>query len=98
MSVVVVTRDLMDGGRFRSSSPDVIVHRTVEPGALRDASLIIVDLAGGFDVEALVALGTPVIAYGAHVDAEALDRARALGCVDAFPRSKIFRRAGELLD
>ncbi|GJM37847.1 MAG: hypothetical protein DHS20C19_12140 [Acidimicrobiales bacterium] len=96
--LVVLTRDLMDGGRFRSATPEVTVVRDPGDAALAAADLIVVDLALGTDLAPLVALGPPVIAYGAHVDTEALDSAMAAGCVDAVPRSRIFRRAGELLD
>ena len=34
----------------------------------------------------------PIIAFGSHVDTEALNRARALGCT-AMPRSRIFGAA-----
>lgn len=96
--LVVLTRDLMDGGRFRSAAPEVTVVRDPGAAALAAADLIVVDLALGADLMALNALGPPVVAYGAHVDTEALDGALAAGCVDAVPRSRIFRRAGELLD
>ena len=98
MTVVVVTRDLMDGGRFRSALPTVEVVREPSAEAIEDASIVIVDLAGGFDLDVIVGFGIPVVAYGAHVDTEALDGAIAAGCVEAVPRSKIFRRAAELLD
>lgn len=96
--LVVLTRDLMDGGRFRSAAPDVTVVRSPSSPELSSADLIVVDLALGADLATLVALGPPVVAYGAHVDTDALAGALAAGCVDAVPRSKIFRRASELLD
>ncbi len=97
MNTVVLTRDLMDGSRFRAAIPDVIVVRSPDAPELGDASLVVLDLALGLDVTSIVAGGAPVIAYGAHVDADALERAIAAGCVDAVPRSKIFRRAADLL-
>ena len=96
--LVVLTRDLMDGGRFRNAAPEVTVVRGAAAPELADATVIVVDLAVGADLPALVALGPPVVAYGAHVDTGALDAALAAGCVGAVPRSKIFRRAAELLD
>lgn len=93
---VVLTRDLMDGGRFRSAVADVTVVRSPDAEPLATADLIVVDLALGADLDALVALGPPVIAYGAHVDTDSLDAARAAGCADAVPRSRIFRRVAEL--
>lgn len=96
--LVVLTRDLMDGGRFRSAAPEVTIVRDPAAPELTTAGLVVVDLAFGADLDELVTLGPPVIAYGAHVDTEALDAALAAGCVDAVPRSRIFRRAAELLD
>ena len=98
MTAVVLTRDLMDGSRFRSSLPDAVIARQPTPELVADAHVVIVDLAGNYDLAAVVAFGVPVVAYGAHVDTEALEAALAAGCVDAVPRSKIFRRAAELLD
>ncbi|MEQ8842969.1 MAG: hypothetical protein RIB98_18480 [Acidimicrobiales bacterium] len=97
MSVVVLTRDLMDGSRFRAAIPDAVVVRDIDAPALAEATLILLDLALGADVAAVVAIGPPVVAYGAHVDTDALDDAVAAGCADAVPRSRVFRRAGELL-
>ena len=97
MTAVVITRDLMDGSRFRAALPEVVVVRSLEAPELAGASLILLDLALGLDAAAVVALGPPVVAYGAHVDTEALDAAIAAGCVDALPRSKVFRRAAEIL-
>lgn len=97
MTAVVITRDLMDGSRFRAALPEVVVVRSLAAPELAGASLILLDLALGLDVAAVVALGPPVVAYGAHVDTEALDAAIAAGCVDALPRSKVFRRAAEIL-
>ncbi len=98
MTIAVLTRDLMDASRFRAALPDVVIVRDPQAGALVDASLILLDLALEVDVATVVAIGPPVIAYGAHVDTDALARATAAGCVDAVPRSRVFRRAGELLD
>ncbi|MEZ5246444.1 MAG: hypothetical protein R2707_15185 [Acidimicrobiales bacterium] len=97
MSAVVVTRDLMDGSRFRAALPDVVVVRSLAGPELVGATLILLDLATGLDPADVVALGPPVVAYGAHVDTDALRAALAAGCVDALPRSKVFRRAAELL-
>lgn len=93
--VVVLTRDLMDGGRFRAARPDVVVVRRPDAPEIGQADLVVLDLAGGFDVDGVVAAGPPVVAYGAHVDTEALAAARRAGCVDALPRSKVFRRVAD---
>ncbi len=94
---VVVTRDLMDGGRFRAAVPDVVIVRTADAPELADATLVLLDLATGVDPSAVVAEGRTVIAYGAHVDEAGLAAAIEAGCADAVPRSRIFRRAAELL-
>lgn len=96
-AVVVVTRDLMDGSRFRAALPDVVIVRALDAEELGEAALILLDLSLGVDTATAVAIGPPVVAYGAHVDADALEAAVAAGCVDALPRSKVFRRASELL-
>jgi hypothetical protein len=96
MSVLVLTRDLMDGSRFRSSVPDLTTSRTADPERITEATLVIVDLSAGFDLVEIVAVGVPVIAYGAHVDTDALDRALAAGCIEAVPRSRIVRRVQEI--
>ena len=98
MRVVVVTRDLMDGSRFRALGAEVRVARRPDDPELTAADLVVVDLAGRFDLEALVGLGPPVLAYGSHVDTAALDAARAAGCVDAVPRSVVVRRVASALD
>ena len=94
---VVITRDLMDGSRFRSAAPDITIVRSATADALADASVVLLDLALGIDPATVVATGRTVIAYGAHVDDEALAAAKAAGCADALPRSIVFRRAAELL-
>lgn len=94
---VVITRDLMDGSRFRSAVPDVTIVRSAADDALTDAVVVLLDLALGIDPASVVADGRTVIAYGAHVDDDALAAAKAAGCADALPRSIVFRRAAELL-
>ena len=94
---VVITRDLMDGGRFRSAVPDVVIVRSAASPELDDATFVLLDLAIGIDPAEVVRDGRTVIAYGAHVDEAALDAAIDAGCTDALPRSKVFRRAAELL-
>ena len=95
MTTVVITRDLMDGSRFRAALDDVEVIRSVDamPAA---TGLVLLDLATGIDPADVVAPGRRVVAYGAHVDTEALASALAAGCDDAVPRSRIFRRAADL--
>ena len=97
MSAVVLTRDLMDASRFKAALPGVVTARSLAALEMADATLVLLDLALGLDVAEVVALGVPVVAYGAHVEPDALAAALAAGCVDALPRSKVFRRAAELL-
>jgi CheY-like chemotaxis protein len=67
--------------------------------------VVFVDLAAGDLVQpaALVALrnlaapGTPFVAFGAHVDTEALATARALGCDPVLPRSRFSAELPELI-
>lgn len=94
---VVITRDLMDGSRFRSAAPDVTIVRSADADALADARIVLLDLATGIDPSAVVTDGRTVIAYGAHVDDAALNAAKDAGCADALPRSIVFRRAADLL-
>lgn len=95
MRVIALTRDLMDGGRLRSALPGIVVVRQIDADELADAELVVVDLAGGFDLGAVVAASSRVVAYGAHVDTEALDAAVAAGCEQALPRSRVFRWLAE---
>ena len=81
---VVLTRDLMDAGRFRAASPDVAIVRSPDDPALDGASLVLLDLALGVDPVDVVAAGRRVIAYGAHVDEAALEER-------VFPGSKSIR-------
>ena len=92
---VVVTRDLMDGSRFRSAVPGVVIVRSVDAPELAGARSCWSILRS---VSTLRARGDDrtVIAYGSHVDEEALQSAITAGCA-ALPRSKVFRRAAELL-
>ncbi len=87
----------MDGSRFRSAAPGVAIVGSTDAPELADARVVLVDLALGVDPSTLVSDDRTVIAYGSHVDDEALQAAIAAGCADALPRSKVFRRAAELL-
>ncbi len=95
--VVVITRDLMDGSRFRAGVPGAVVVRSTDAPEVAGARVVVLDLASGIDPADVTAIGPPVVAYGAHVDGAALDAAVAAGCTEALPRSRIFRRVAELL-
>lgn len=99
MSTVVLCVDLMDRSRIAAARPDVAFVRTpaalLERVAAGEVDSVIVDLsrAGAIDsIAAVVAQGVPVTAYGAHVDTELLDAARAAGCTEVLPRSRFFGR------
>lgn len=95
--LVAVTRDLMDASRIRSAVPDAVVVADLGAPALAGADLIVLDLAAGIDPAAAAAIGPPVVAYGPHVDGDALASALAAGCADALARSVFFRRLPALL-
>lgn len=95
--LVAVTRDLMDASRIRSAVPDAVVVTDLGGPELARADLIALDLAAGIDPAAATAIGPPVVAYGPHVDGDALAAAVTSGCADALPRSVFFRRLPALL-
>ena len=73
------------------------IVRSADAPELADARVVLVDLALGVDLSSLLGEDRVVIAYGSHVDDEALQSAIAAGCAEALPRSKVFRRAAALL-
>ena len=87
----------MDASKVRETVPGTIVTRDAGDDSLLDADLILLDLTTGIAPEDVVALGPPVVAYGPHVDVQALERARAAGCRDALPRSQVFSRLRDLV-
>ena len=95
--LVAVTRDLMDASRIRSAVPATTVVSGIGGPELAEAGLIVLDLAAGVDPAAAAAIGPPVVAYGPHVDSEALAAAVVAGCAEALPRSVFFRRLPALL-
>ena len=95
--LVAVTRDLMDASRIRSAVPTATVVAGVGGPEPARAGLIVLDLAAGVDPAAAAAIGPPVVAYGPHVDSDALAAAVAAGCADALPRSVFFRRLPALV-
>ena len=95
--VVAITTDLMDRSKITAGLPGV---RVVPPGGdLAGADVVLVDLGVEGALEQALATGARIVAYGSHVDVEALDGARAAGA-EAIPRSVFFRRLseGSLLD
>ena len=96
--LVVLTSNLMDATRVQSAVPDAAVARSLTDDTLQGADVILLDLASGLDPADVVTIGPPVVAYGPHVDVDALDAAVAAGCREALPRSKVFRRLHDLID
>lgn len=61
---------------------------------IKDAALLVLQLAGAREawlptIAAAKAAGVPVLAFGAHVDAETLRAARAAGADRAVPNSQL---------
>lgn len=83
-------------GRFLSSG------READDRLREGAAILIVDL-GAASLEPLrvigaaAGLGIPVLAYGSHVDDEALAGARAAGAAKVVPRSMFSARLSELI-
>lgn len=90
--IVAVTTDLMDRSKITGALADV---RVVRPGAdLGDPDVVLVDLTLPGALDAAVATGARVLAYGSHVDEATLTMARDAGA-EAMPRSVFFRRLAE---
>lgn len=99
MSIVALVPDLMDRSRLSSAVEQPVVFvRSIDdvPG---DATVVLVDLARGFDLEALrrVVPDARIIAFGPHVDTAALEQARAAGVDEVLPRSQFFRDVADRL-
>lgn len=91
MTVVAITRDLMDRSKITGAIPEA---RVIRPGGdMAGATVVLVDLSTGALAEALSS-GARVIAYGSHVDEASLGAAEADGA-DAMPRSRFFRRLAD---
>ena len=92
MRVVALAGDLMDESRLRSAVDGLEVIR--DAAAAAGADCVLVDVARHPDAVAAlrsVAPSARIVAYGPHVDDEALARASADGADEVLPRSKLFR-------
>ena len=96
--LVLLSKNLMDASQVLSAIPEAAVASSLYDDILAEADLILLDLTSGIHPAEAVALGPPVVAYGPHVDQEALDAAVAAGCREALPRSRMFHRLPDLLD
>jgi DNA-binding NarL/FixJ family response regulator len=90
--VVALVGDLMDRSRLGTALPGIVFAR--EPAECAGAGVVIVDLAGpgrpGVAAVRAAAPGARIVAFGPHVDASGLDRARADGADLVVPRSRFF--------
>ena len=108
---ILLSRDLIFTskvtGTARSLGHRMLVAGNIEPAAAMIAEwrprVVFVDLTAGelvspealLGYQKLAGPGTPFVAFGSHVDTEALAAARAAGCDPVLPRSKF---AAELPD
>lgn len=113
VSGVLLSRDLMFTVKITSTARElghkVQVAGNVELASALIAEhrprAVFVDLAAGplASSESLVRLqqeagpDTPFVAFGSHVDVEALDAARAAGCREVMPRSKFTAQLPDLI-
>jgi hypothetical protein len=90
--VVALVGDLMDRSRLVSAIPDLEVVASAADVA--DADVVVVDLArhaGALEAARAAAPRAFVVAFGPHVDDDALAAARAAGADLVLPRSRFFR-------
>lgn len=85
--VSALVTDLMDRSKLSAAIPGVQFQ------LVDDAEIVIVDLARG---PAIAEIRTThpnarIVAYGSHVDTDAMTAARAAGADDVMPRSQFFR-------
>ena len=90
MTLVALVTDLMDQSRIRAALPDVTFTR--DPATVTGAAVVIVDLTRFGDRIAEVRALTPgrIVAFGSHVDADALAAARDAGADAVLARSRFF--------
>ena len=89
--VLALVPDLMDRSRVSAALADARFTR--DPADCAGADVVLVDLARHADDVAAVRAAAPaarIVAFGPHVDDEALARARADGADAVLPRSKFF--------
>jgi len=92
MRVVAFVSELMDRSRISAVVDGIEFVTAVDD--VRDADVVVVDLARFADMVAAVRAAAPaarVVAYGAHVDEALLERARQDGADQVLPRSQFFR-------
>jgi len=90
--LVALVDDLMDRSRVRAALGDD-VRFTRSPADTAGATVIVVDLARHAGSVAAIRAAAPeayVVAFGPHVEAAAMDEARAAGADRVLPRSRFF--------
>jgi len=97
--VVALVDDLMDRSRLTAAVPGTTFARAAE--ACAGADVVVIDLArhaaSVADVR-VVAPGTRIVAFGAHVDSDLLAQAGADGADVVVPRSAFFRNPAEAVN
>ncbi len=99
--VVIVSGDLMDRSRFEDAvfAAGMMIERW-DPEAPSQPVVAFVDLehpAADGAIRGLADRRVRVVAYGPHVDEDAMVRAATLGAEVVLPRSKLFRAIGDYL-
>jgi hypothetical protein len=95
--VIVFAPDLMDRSRISAAVPRArFVSAVAELSSAPPASLVVVDLARAGVLEMIPTLSAAVVGFASHVDEALIEAGRAAGCVEVLPRSRFFRRIGEL--
>jgi Zn-dependent alcohol dehydrogenase len=94
--IVAFVPDLMDRSKVAAAAEGRVRFVTAPTdlvNAAVDADVVVVDLgrAGVAEVlEAVIATGSRVIAFGSHVERSTLAAARAAGCQEVLARSEFF--------
>jgi hypothetical protein len=99
VTIAAIVPDLMDRSRLTSAIDQPVTFARSVGELSGDEAVVIVDVARGVDLGELrraVPRGR-IIAFGPHVDDDALAAAQAAGIDVVLPRSQFFRRAGALL-
>jgi hypothetical protein len=101
MTVLALVTDLMDRSRIESALPvPVRFVSELDASAPGDATVVLADLRRVADPAALRALvpDARIIAFGSHIDDEALEAARRAGFDEVLARSAFFRRLAQLIE
>jgi len=90
MTVVALVADLMDQSRIRAAVPEVAFAR--DPAKAAGADVVVVDLGRFADriAELRALTAGRIVAFGAHVDADAFAAARSAGADVVLARSRFF--------